>query len=624
MVLGVQSGAHPASTGKMNSPNCTFTTGEPALSDLLEQINRGEVQLPDFQREWVWDDPHIRSLIASVSLSYPIGAVMLLETGGSGVRFKPRPLQGAPANGIAPQMLILDGQQRLTSLFLTMKSANPVPTKTEKDQDIERVYFLDIAKCVTPGEERLDAVLSLPPDRVIRSEFGRRIELDVSSQEREFELGLIPLNVIFDQTRYAAWRRGFSQKYRQDTARLDLFDRFETDVYQRFLQYRVPTIEMKKGTPKEAVCQVFEKVNTGGVTLTVFELLTATYAADDFNLRDDWDVRAKRLHQFGPISELEATDFLTSITLLTSYQGFQQGGAAISCKKRDVLNLTLSDYRENADALEAGFVSAARLLTREKVFDARNLPYQGQLIPLGAICTILGNGFDQDTAKSKLLRWYWSGVFGELYGGATESRFAFDAQEVVAWITANGEEPRTIRDSNFAPLRLLSLQSRLSAAYKGFMVQLMQQGGLDFVNGDPIELTTYFDLTVDIHHIFPQAYCESQKFLKSRWNSIVNKAPLTSRTNRAIGGRAPSVYVASIQSRHNISEARMDEILRTHLIEPSRLRQDQFDSFVRSRAAELLGLVERATGKQVSGRDSDEVKNAFGASLIPEEGSATA
>src|SRR5206468_7133816 len=150
--------------------------------------------------------------------------------------------------------------------------------------------------------------------------------------------------------------------------RIQHFNRFETEIYHRFLQYRVPTIEMKKQTPKEAVCQVFEKVNTGGVTLTVFELLTATFAADDYNLRDDWDTRVRRLRQYEPLNDIEATDFLTSLTLLSSYKRHLQGGAAVSCKRRDVLNLTLTDYRANADRLEEALVKATRFLVREKIF----------------------------------------------------------------------------------------------------------------------------------------------------------------------------------------------------------------------------------------------------------------
>ncbi len=83
----------------MASVASTFRTDSPFLHELLDQIHKGSVQLPDFQRGWVWDDDRIRALIASISLSYPIGAVMLMETGGNGVRFKPRPVEGAPRLG---------------------------------------------------------------------------------------------------------------------------------------------------------------------------------------------------------------------------------------------------------------------------------------------------------------------------------------------------------------------------------------------------------------------------------------------------------------------------------------------------------------------------------------------
>jgi len=95
----------------MSTISNTFRTDEPSLADLLGDIHSGDVQLPDFQRGWVWDDDHIRSLIASVSLSYPIGSVMLLETGGDGVRRAPRVMEGAPENGTNSQKFIRDGQR---------------------------------------------------------------------------------------------------------------------------------------------------------------------------------------------------------------------------------------------------------------------------------------------------------------------------------------------------------------------------------------------------------------------------------------------------------------------------------------------------------------------------------
>ncbi len=96
----------------------TFQTNPYDLNKLLEDCHRGILQLPDFQRSWVWDEDRIKSLIASVSRAFPVGALMSLDTGGP-VNFKPRPVEGAPdqAKQVNPQSLLLDGQQRMTSLY---------------------------------------------------------------------------------------------------------------------------------------------------------------------------------------------------------------------------------------------------------------------------------------------------------------------------------------------------------------------------------------------------------------------------------------------------------------------------------------------------------------------------
>jgi len=80
----------------MTTAAASFDSIKTSLSDLLERAHDGRLQLPDFQRGWVWDDDRIRGLLASVSVSFPIGAVMLLQTGGQHVRFKPRPIEGTP------------------------------------------------------------------------------------------------------------------------------------------------------------------------------------------------------------------------------------------------------------------------------------------------------------------------------------------------------------------------------------------------------------------------------------------------------------------------------------------------------------------------------------------------
>ena len=592
-----------------------FETNEPMLHELLEAVHKGEIQLPDFQRGWVWDDYHIRSLIASVSTSYPIGAVMILEMGGDGARFKPRLVEGVALSAPRePERLILDGQQRLTSLYLALRSGKAVPTTTEKGAEIQRFYYVDMTACLDPDGDRLDAVVSVPPNRMLKSDFGRQIDLDLSAREKEYDAAHYPLHLVFDTAGNAEWKMGFQEHFDYDRDKLRLLNRFEQEVWMRFQQYKVPVIELLRGTPKIAVCQVFEKVNTGGVTLSVFELMTATFAADDFQLRDDWDGRRRRLRRHAPLRTVLSTDFLTAATLLTSYKRSLAGRGAVSCKRKDVLNLALAEYTANADVIEAGMVNAARFLTREKVFDTRTLPSRTQLIPLSAICAVLGGRFEEDGVRRKLARWYWCGVLGELYGGSTETRFAMDIEDVLSWIDGGGE-PRTVSGANFAPLRLLGLRTRGSAAYKGLMALLMQQGSEDFLSGDPIELTSYFDLAVDVHHIFPRDYCRTRPIEERRCNSVVNKAPITARTNRIIGGNAPSVYLAKLEHNHDVERNRLDSILRTHLVDPELLRADDFGGFLLARATRLVDMIERAMGKPVTGRDTDEVVAAFGGPL---------
>ena len=114
-----------------------FDSTKENLSEILKKIVEGKLQLPDFQRGWVWDDAHIKSLLVSIARSFPVGAVMLLETGGD-VKFQVRPIENVELTkkDIEPEELILDGQQRLTSLTQVLKLDKPVKTFDEKGKHI--------------------------------------------------------------------------------------------------------------------------------------------------------------------------------------------------------------------------------------------------------------------------------------------------------------------------------------------------------------------------------------------------------------------------------------------------------------------------------------------------------
>ena len=535
---------------------------------------------------------------------------MLLESGGDNVRFKTRPLSGADgaSEATTPDTLVLDGQQRLTALLQSLMNGQSVETRDTKGKAVRRRFYIDMRKGLDPNADREDAVIIVPEDGIVRR-FGGGVELDVSTAEREFEQHMFPVDRVFDS---AEWRQAYSNYWNFDRDKMMLFNEFERDVIKRFEQYQVPVIQLRRQTPKEAVCLVFERVNTGGVVLTVFELLTATFAADDYQLRDDWSARERRLKDAYPVlRSLQSDDFLQAITLLVTMQRREEAIAAgvvgerapgIGCKRKDILKLEVDDWKTWADRVEDGFGRAARFLYGQKVFTARDLPYRTQLVPLAASLVVLGTAGDTEGARQAISRWYWCGVFGELYGGATETRFARDLPELVAHIRDGAVEPTTVSDANFQPERLLTLRTRNSSAYKGIYALLMRDGCRDFRTGDTIEAQTYFEDKIDIHHVFPEAWCKRAGIPRESYNSVVNKTPLSATTNRQIGGRAPSVYVPSIQSRAGIEDETMTAILASHRIESELLRGDQYWRFFAQRAEALLSRIEHVMRKEISRR----------------------
>lgn len=430
-----------------------FKTNPVSLEELLRHCGSGKIQLPDFQRSWVWDEERIKGLIASISQAFPVGALMTLEVKpGAADTFARRPIQGADIVATAaPDQLLLDGQQRMTSLYQTCLRREVVQTVTPRLKLVKRWFYIDIRKAMNPSEDRENAIVSVPEDRRIKSDFDRKIELDLSTPELEYQNLMFPLNQVFD---WDEWQDGFNEFWlEKDPETRKLFKPFKDEVLQNFKAYQLPVIALGPDTSHEAVCLVFEKVNTGGKPLDAFELVTAMYAARGHRLRDDW---------------------------------------------------------------------------------------------LGA-----------------------------------------DGQA--------------------------GLRTRLSAAYKGIHALLMAEGAIDFRSGQPYGQTVFFDEYVDIHHIFPQDWCKKQKIEPKVFDTVANKTPLSYKTNRILGGVAPSEYLSRLEKGGRdtppIAPDALDEYLASHAMDPALLRADDFEGFMADREARLLAMIAKATGHPV-----------IKAGVAPEEG----
>jgi len=622
-----------------------FDSTKRSLRELLQELRKGTIQLPEFQRGWVWKNEQIKELIASVIRQYPIGAVMLLEAGGE-VRFQTRPVEGLHFQGQTPdpELLILDGQQRLTSMFQATLMGAAAKTENERKQKVERWYYLDMNRLLNNPDLLEEAVIDVPADR-IRPDVAGRKGLDLSTSELEYELQLFPLGRIYEAS---SWQTGYVKHWKeteQFSEAFEVYTAFQDKVIAPFCEYQLPVITLAKSSRREAVCQVFEKVNTGGVKLNAFELVTASYAADGFDLRADWYGRKARdgdeaiegryqrflagrehgktdgVQRLGKILKaVRETDFLQCVALLSTRQRREldqqnsqlpiEKWTGISCKRATILDLPLSEYQQWADQAELGFFRAGRFLIQQGYYRSKDLPYVTQLVPLAAILSSLGDDYNAAATTQKVEQWYWCGVLGELYGGAIETRFGKDLPEVINWIEGKGV-PSTVYDADFRPSRLDTMRTRNSAAYKGLYTLLLREQAKDFRTGRPIDDSIFYEDAIDIHHVFPAVWCESQGIDTDMANSILNKTPLTARTNRVIGGAAPSIYLPKLEKAYlkhqgkggdDVGNGRteMDALLHSHSIHPEHLRRDAFEAFYEQRRRDLLELISRVIGKTIA------------------------
>jgi hypothetical protein len=612
----------------------TFKTNPFLLESLLSSCDEGKLQLPDFQRSWVWAEDRVHSLIASVSQAFPIGALMTLASKPDSVSiFARRPIQGAPpeAGNVIPEQLLLDGQQRMTSLYQACMRREVVETITPSNKLVKRWFYIDIQKALLNDANLDDAIFSVPEDRRIKTNFNKDILLDLSEARYEYEQMMFPLNQVFD---WDIWQDGFGDYWipKGEPGKREVFKQFINEVLQNFKSYLVPVISLDYDTSREAVCLVFEKVNTGGKPLDAFELLTAMYAARGHKLRDDWygtDGKSgmqSRLATFGRaadqkvgvLSKVASTDVLQAIALLYTKKvrnekatsGVKESELpAVRATRQSLLDLPLEAYLAYRDSVEIAFKSVAKFLRQQNIHRVLDLPYQTQLVPLAAILAECGEKADHAGNLTKITRWFWCGIFGELYGGGNEARFAKDIVEVPAWLDG-GPEPATVIDGSFRAARMLSMRTRLSAAYKGIHALLMREGAKDFRSGQGYDITVFFDEDVDIHHIFPEAWCKEHKIDPKIYDTVINKTPLTYRTNRIIGGVAPSIYLGKLEAGRKhpngqieyppIPEAVLDSYLESHCIPVNYLRTDSFDSFMKERSKALLKLIAKATGHQMA------------------------
>lgn len=574
------------------------------LKDYVNWALAGIIQLPDFQRDYCWSDEANSKLLAAVSEGKPFGSILLLENGNPELKIKPRLLENVTLkNPVEPKKLILDGQQRSTCLFMALLSGKPVVINQKRSRaPSSRWYYIDIEMALTRDIRRSEAIVSLPENKIKRG-FGNHGTINCSTPEHEFEQLLFPVSQVFN---FINWRTAFYEYWKSDKQMVALINKFEAYVIKKFEYYQIPTIELCSSVSKTTICEVFEDINKRPSDMNSFDIITALFATSHFKLREDFERVYTEFKPHKVLHSVRNLDWLQAVTLVTNYYRRQEAikkGVApnklpfVNCAAKELLSLSLSDYQRNTSIAKVGFERAARFLHGLKIQSPVDVAYPVQLVILAAILAI--TGYPNESQRAKLEQWWWSKTFGESFSGWHEKRIPKDMLEIPAWLDG-ADTPESILNNSFTSKRLLGIVKRLGAIYKGFNSLIRYHGAIDFASGEALSDVNFFNDPIESHHIFPESWCKKHGIPSEEYNSLINRTPLSEATNRFIGGQAPSVYLTKLIEHKGMSKQRLNQILRSHLIDPDSLCQDDFKTFFILRQRALIDLIGNAIGKPIT------------------------
>lgn len=477
------------------------------IRKLIDRVTSGDIRIPAFQRDFVWEADQVAFLLDSIYKKFPIGTVIFWKTDNRLTSEKdlgrftlPEPRRDYPVN------YVLDGQQRITSLFSVFQTE------------------------LTPNKGKwVDIYFDLKAIENIQESIFLALENSEVDSSRHF-----PVNVLFDTV-----------EYRKATASLDDELVRKVDILQeRFKEYIIPN-ETFVSDDRNNVAIVFERINRAGTELNVFQLLSAWSWSEDFDLTEKFEELQN------DIIEHEYDELCKDQDLQLRMCSGVINGETTPAK---ILELQGEDIRNSFNKIRNGIIGAIDFLRRElNVVSYRLLPFPGLLVPLAVFfATDKPEGVSYtDKQKQKLTKWFWRSIFSRRFSAEVNDKQAFDIVQMKA-LRENDDHsfsfPQPEISFNFGEASF----SVTSANTKSFIILLSQFSPYSFLSGAKIDLVKVLQKINknEFHHIFPQKFLERQGFNGKEINVLANICFLTRGDNNKIKDKAPSIYAQEISEEN--------------------------------------------------------------------------
>jgi hypothetical protein len=586
----------------------TFEVNKTSLQSILSDVRDGHLQLPNLQRSWRWPDENIVALLESIAINHPVGAIMQIETGGE-LRFQYRGIEGTDediSERVSPTHLLLDGQQRCTSLFQACFARGPVKVEAEKRARYHR-YFFDMAKVLYEDVPMSEAIISLVVDW--RGIPIRKDIPDYTVPEVQYERMIFPVNEMFefhewDDRFHAYWDAKDVDRATSSEASKTARE-FHAVIVRAFTTCMVPVIMLKRGMDVAGVCKVYENLNSRGIALDAFDLLIAHFAAQGYCLRTDWygprgktgtkaEIEAASL---GIIDDIDPKQFMQAVILA---HGLGQGiGTGI--EKDDLLSLKLETYLANRDAVIRGFAAASDFLREQHVHSAKTAPTMLYIVCIAAMFAHLGEKGDDPDVRSKLARWLWTSALCLSFAAHSTRTMAEAVPEVVGWLEGTGPEPSTIVNPIITYGDIKGAKKG-GNVHKALTTAILRAGARDPASGLRLDPADLEGKEADEVQLFPSAWCKENGIDPEMSDSIVNRVLVSPPYRRLIGKAAPSVALASIEGVSGPDHPASRNLL-TQGIDMANLLADDFAGYFDQRVRALATLVENITGSRVISDD---------------------
>lgn len=512
-----------------------------SIRKVIDRVISGEIRIPAFQREFVWTPEQVSFLLDSIYKNFPIGTVFLWKTSSRLESEKdlgnftiPDPRKEHPV------YYVLDGQQRITSLFSVFQTELSPSANYEW---LNIYYDFDASNDIQESK-----FVALQPQEVVEGRY-------------------FPMSVLFD-----------ASKFFTEASKLDNDKRNEIlKVQQMFQEYSVPSQEFETDS-KESIAIVFERINRAGTPLNTFQLLTAWSWSADFDLQEEFTELSEELKPFGFGNISQDKDLL-----LKCCSGIIKGDTS----PKTIISLTGEEVRSNFLKIKSGVIGAIEFLKDQlKVHSLEWMPYPSMIVSLSAFFATerrSGRSYS-DKQRKQLIKWFWKSNFSRRYNSGIQDKHRTDIRNIKELsldenkIIINFEcvlEPNYFKDSNFTIGTVNT---------KTFVLMLANATPKSFISGANVRLGEVLKTVNrnEFHHIFPKKFLERSSVERKRINCLANFCFLNNADNQAIKDKDPKIYKLLLPQEN------IQEIMASCLCPDSSLDLE-YEEFIEKRVEILIG-----------------------------------